>query len=157
MIRLYTAFWLLLVIASGFALYAVKYQVQGLEDELARTRKASLADDSQIRVLTAEWAYLNRPGALADMNKRYLSLAPIATRQLRNSVADIPLRAPAPAPDVAAATAPPQAPAGAPPEVAAASAGPALPQATKPATVTAALRRPPRSLDELIARVVASR
>ena len=40
----------------------------------------------------AEWAYLNRPDALAQMNQRYLSLAPIATKQLIANIADIPMR-----------------------------------------------------------------
>jgi cell division protein FtsL len=142
MIRLATVFWLLLVTASGFAVYAAKYQVQGLEDELARTRRTTIDTDRQIRVLTAEWAYLNRPSTLAAMNQHFLSLVPIATRQLRRSVADIPMRSPAAAPEVAAAP-PIAAPAAAPPPAVVAAAPAAAP--------------PPRSLDDLIARVVASR
>lgn len=97
MIRLSTLFWLVVVATAGFAMFAVKYEVQELADQLARTVKQADDAERDIRVLGAEWAYLNRPDALAQMNQRFLSLAPIATKQLRNSIADIPMR-PAPLP-----------------------------------------------------------
>ena len=97
MIRLPTLFWLIIVATTGFAMFAIKYQVQGLADRLTRTVKQADDVERDIRVLDAEWAYLNRPDALAQMNQRFLSLVPIATKQLRTSVADIPMR-PAPPP-----------------------------------------------------------
>ncbi len=97
MIKLATLFWLVLVTATGLAMFAVKYQVQALDDRLSDTKKAVTAQDREFRVLNAEWAYLNRPAALADMNRRFLSLAPIATKQLHSGVADIAMRPP-PAP-----------------------------------------------------------
>jgi cell division protein FtsL len=95
MIRLPTLFWLIVVSSAGFAMFAVKYQVQGLADQLVRTAKQADAAERDIHVLDAEWAYLNRPDALAQMNQRFLSLMPIATKQLRSNIADIPMR-PAP-------------------------------------------------------------
>jgi hypothetical protein len=106
MIRLSALFWLVLVSATGFAMFAVKYEVQALADQFAQTTKRADDAERDIRVLDAEWAYLNRPDALAQMNQRYLSLAPIATKQLIASVAVIPMRPPPPpppAPVVAAA------------------------------------------------------
>jgi len=61
MIRVGTLFWLVLVSATGFAMFGVKYQVQALEEELARTKRATAAEEHEIRVLDAEWAYLTRP------------------------------------------------------------------------------------------------
>lgn len=98
MIRLGTLFWLVLVSATGFAMFGVKYQVQALEDELARTRRAALAEEHEIRVLDAEWAYLTRPETLDAMNRRFLSLAPLSTKQLHTTVADLPMRPLPPAP-----------------------------------------------------------
>ena len=98
MIRLSTVFWLVLVSATAFAMFAVKYQVQALADELAQTARRAAGAEHQIRALDAEWAYLNRPDALAQMNQRYMSLVPIATKQLRTSLTDIPLRPPPPPP-----------------------------------------------------------
>src|SRR5215831_196025 len=106
MIRLRSLFWLLLVSATGFAMFGVKYQVQALEDQLARINRAAAAEEHEIRVLDAEWAYLTRPETLDGMNRQFLSLAPISTKQLRTTVADIPMRPPpaSPPPPVEAAT-----------------------------------------------------
>ena len=98
MIRLRTLFWLILVAATGFAMFGVKYQVQGLEDELAGINRATAAQEHEIRVLDAEWAYLTRPETLETMNRQFLSLVPISTKQLHTTVADIPMRPPPPAP-----------------------------------------------------------
>ena len=108
MIRLGTLFWLVLVSATGFAMFGVKYQVQALEDELARTNRATAAEEHELRVLEAEWAYLTRPATLEAMNRQFLSLGPIATKQLHTTAADIPLRPPPPAepPAVVAAAEP---------------------------------------------------
>ena len=94
MTRLGALFWLGLVLASGFLTFSVKYTAQRIDDQLQRTRKEIVADKEQIRVLNAEWAYLNRPSRLADLNQRFLHLAPIGAKQLAQRIADIPLRAP---------------------------------------------------------------
>ena len=106
MIKLSALFWLVLVSATGFAMFAIKYEVQAVADQLAQTTKRADDAERDIRVFDAEWAYLNRPDALAQMNQRYLSLAPIATKQLIANIGDIPMRsAPPPAVETAAAVA----------------------------------------------------
>ncbi len=102
MTRFGAVFWLVLVLAAVFTTFKVKYAVQNLEDELNRVRKQTIAERQEIRVLTAEWTYLNQPERLAELNRRFLALAPIAASQLQHSVTDIPLRAPAASPDVLA-------------------------------------------------------
>jgi hypothetical protein len=160
MIRLGTLFWLVLVSATGFAMFGVKYQVQALEDELARTNRATAAEEHELRVLEAEWAYLTRPATLEAMNRQFLSLSPIATKQLHTTAADIPLRPPPPPaepppvePPVVVAAAepapatsmPPSAPEGVPlraPE-------PATPQtAADPPVTQSALRAMPALLEK---------
>ena len=96
MIRLASLFWLALVLVSGFAMFKVKYAVQDLDDELGRVRKQTVAEQQEIRVLNAEWAYLTQPERLAELNRKFLSLAPIPTKQLQRTVDDIPLRPPPP-------------------------------------------------------------
>ncbi len=99
MTRLPTLFWLLIVSTAGFAMFAVKYEVQSVADQVARTLRQADDTEREIRVLDAEWAYLNRPDALAQMNQHLLSLGPIATKQLRTNIVDIPMRpVPLPAP-----------------------------------------------------------
>lgn len=178
MIRLGTLFWLVLVAAAGSAMFAVKYHVQAIEHALVQTEKATIAEQHQMRVLEAEWAYLNRPATLAQMNERFLSLVPITTKELRTSLADLPMRpAPAektaPAETLVAANAPPQprnpsdrlsSGAAAVTAAATAAARPraviAIAHAHPPAPKRLAMARlggQPKSLDELIARIVASR
>jgi len=160
MIRLGTLFWLVLVSATGFAMFGVKYQVQALEDELARTNRATATEEHELRVLEAEWAYLTRPATLEAMNRQFLSLSPIATKQLHTTAADIPLRPPPPpaepppvepptvvatAEPAPAASTPPSAPEGVPvpaPEL-------ATPQAAaEPPVTQSALRAMPALLEK---------
>jgi hypothetical protein len=186
MIRLASVFWLILVSATALATFAVKYEVQALDVRLAEARKATAAESRELRVLDAEWAYLNRPETLAAMNQRFLSLAPITRKQLQTAADEIPMRPAPAAPSPAAPPAPPSptappappsptAPPGEPsPVVAASLERPAAPD--KPATAspragplplkaTAPPGPPPArfgsvdsgSLDRLIARIVAAR
>jgi hypothetical protein len=118
MIRLGALVWLVLVVAAGFVTFKVKYAVQDIEDELNRVRKHTIAEQQEIRVLTAEWTYLTQPERLAELNRRFLQLGPIGTKQLQRTVEDIPFRPlPVPPPSappdivVAATTAPPAPPA----------------------------------------------
>jgi hypothetical protein len=187
MIRLASVFWLLLVSAAALATFAVKYEVQALDVRLAEAKKATAAEIQDLRVLDAEWAYLNRPEILAAMNQRFLSLAPITRKQLQTTAAEIPMRpAPAPAPPAVSPPARPGAgsgpggaaapspPADAPPVVAASldrpaaqgkstkspPAGPLPIKATAPPSPPPPARLAPvdnRSLDQLIARIVAAR
>jgi hypothetical protein len=183
MIRLSTLFWLVLVFVTGFAMFAVKYAVQSQEDELNRIKKATIAEEHAIRTNEAEWAYLTRPETLDDMNRHYLSLGPIATKQLRVTLTDIPLRPQALVPADAPAAAEPAADSGPPaaPGEPAAPAAPTTPIAPGAPTTPAAQGKPtraadlakptpakaaakpamparrPTSLDELIAQVAASR
>ena len=167
MIRLGTLFWLVLVSMTGFAMFAVKYGVQSLEDELNRTKKATIAEEHAIRADEAEWAYLTRPETLDVMNRRHLSLGPIATKQLRVALGDIPLRPAAPVvvdppllAEAQAETAMPTIPVSAIAPVLQEKPTEAM-ELVKPAPAKAAARpvfpRRPRSLDELIAQVAAGR
>ncbi|MGH7045140.1 MAG: cell division protein FtsL [Stellaceae bacterium] len=137
MIRLSTLFWLILSAATGFAMFAVKYEVQALTDQLTQVIRQAGAAEHDIRILDTEWAYLNRPDTLAQMNARYLGLVPIATKQLEQRIADLPMRPPPPAPPPPA---PPPAPAATLVAVAAAAAmpSPATPAADPPRATAAA-------------------
>jgi hypothetical protein len=92
MIRLGTALWLVLVAFVGFGMFKVKYEVMDLEDALARTNRAIVADQDSIHVLKAEWAFLSQPSRLAELSKRHLDLVPLGAAQL-GQVSAIPLRA----------------------------------------------------------------
>lgn len=98
-------FWLILVIASGMTNFLVKHTVQGLDDQLTAVRKKTTAEQKAIHELTTDWTFLNQPELLADLNNRYVHLAPVAPRQVVTSLDVVPLR---PAPPPAAPEAAPQ-------------------------------------------------
>ncbi len=168
MTRLGALVWFVLVLAAGFATFKVKYAVQDIEDQLNRVRKQTSAEQQEIRVLNAEWTYLNQPERLADLNQRFLGLTPITAKQLQQKIADIPLRTPAPVPDeVVAAASGSAAPAAetaiaitpaAPPQAAQPAALPVrLATAEAPAAPPAGANAPPNSLDALIAQIADAR
>ncbi len=86
-----TFLWLILAIMVGFGLFHVKYQVQDLEEELARLNAAILKEQQQIHVLRAEWSYLNTPARLEELAARHLDLGPIETAQI-GSLSSLPWR-----------------------------------------------------------------
>jgi hypothetical protein len=113
-IRFASLLWLALVAVTGFATFKVKYAVQDIEEELNKVRRQTIAEQQEIHVLRAEWTALTQPERLADLNRRFLSLAAVAPKQLQGKIEDIPLRlVPEPEPLIAAASAP--GPATAPP------------------------------------------
>ncbi len=89
-----TLFWIGLAAAVGFGLFHVKYKVQALEDDLARLNAGIVAGQEQLHVMRAEWAYLNRPDRLEELNARFLGLGPLAPAQI-GRIADLPPRPPA--------------------------------------------------------------
>src|SRR5436305_7448724 len=92
MIRLASLFWLALVAVTGFATFKVKYAVQDIEDQLNKVRRHTIAEQQEIHILRAEWTALNQPERLADLNRRFLSLAAVSPKQLQRKIEDIPLR-----------------------------------------------------------------
>jgi hypothetical protein len=86
-----TLFWIGLASAVGFGLFHVKYKVQALEDELKQLNSGIVHEQEQVHVLRAEWAYLNRPERLEDLNSRFLGLGPMTPAQL-GGLDDLPPR-----------------------------------------------------------------
>lgn len=83
----------LLILAAGLAsvMFAVKYEVQGLEEELKRLNREIATEERSIHVLRAEWNHLRNPDRLRQLSQRYLSLQPIAPDQL-GSFSSLPMR-----------------------------------------------------------------
>lgn len=70
--------WFGLVLAVAIALFMLKYEVQGLEDDLAE-RQAEIEHHAKaIHVLKAEWTFLNDPERLKRLSKKYLDLGPVS-------------------------------------------------------------------------------
>jgi hypothetical protein len=114
MSRVGAILWLGLAMTACVVMFMINYAVQSLQDDLNKVRKQTVAEELEIRVLHAEWSYLTQPERLAQLNQQFLSLTPIATKQLQGNIAEIPMRPipDPPADETAAAAAPLPAPAG---------------------------------------------
>jgi hypothetical protein len=78
-----TLFWILLAALVGFGLFQVKYKVQTLENDLRRLNANITAEQEQLHVLRAEWAYLNHPLRLEELSARHLLLRRPTIDQIR--------------------------------------------------------------------------
>ena len=77
-------------IVSGITLMRSSHEVQRTEREIAALEREERAEREEIRVLNAEWAYLNRPERLEALAAQYLELVPPGADQMISSVKDIP-------------------------------------------------------------------
>jgi hypothetical protein len=83
--------WGALAIGVGVSLFLVKYKVQALEDELHARQAQVSRDRGAIRVLQAEWTYLNDPERLRRLSAEHLGFGP-ATQQNVATIDALPFR-----------------------------------------------------------------
>ncbi|HRJ13320.1 MAG TPA: hypothetical protein PKW15_08770 [Alphaproteobacteria bacterium] len=76
-------FWLALILLAGGTLMQISYQVDAKERELRKLTTQLIAHEDSIRVLKAEWAYLNQPQRLEKLSAKYLALKPVQVAQLQ--------------------------------------------------------------------------
>lgn len=74
--------WLTACAVSIWFAFHIKYKVQELEAELGIARAAMQQDREAIRILEAEWSFLNQPANLADLAERHLDFSPMLAKQV---------------------------------------------------------------------------
>jgi len=84
------AFFLVLI-AFG-SLFYMKFTVEEKEQQLSAMKAEYLADQKALRVLKAEWAYLNSPEYLQTMAEKYLMLKPLGSKQVVAWFDEVPNR-----------------------------------------------------------------
>lgn len=85
--------WAILTIAVAVALFLLKHKVQELEHELVAKRVQIARDQGAIRVLEAEWTYLNNPERLRRQSEEYLGFHPPQPGNVA-TIASLPFKAP---------------------------------------------------------------
>ena len=90
MIRLTSLTALLLAVLAGAALFWVSQQVQQVEREQRQLLAGIDQREESIRVLKAEWDYLNRPERLEELANRYLNMTPVTADTMIQSISVIP-------------------------------------------------------------------
>lgn len=85
--------WAILTIAVAVALFLLKHKVQELEHQLVAKRVQIARDQGAIRVLEAEWTYLNNPERLRRQSEEYLGFHPPAPGNVA-TIASLPFKTP---------------------------------------------------------------
>lgn len=74
--------WAVMVVATLYVTYQVKYRVQNIEEDIATTQRAIAAERDSMHVLEAEWSYLNRPDRLSRLSAEYHGLQRVGVSQI---------------------------------------------------------------------------
>lgn len=88
--RFYSLISLAVAALLGTALFLTSEQVQHTEKELSAVLENVSIEKDALRVLNAEWAYLNRPDRLEELSATYLKLTPATAHQLASTVDVLP-------------------------------------------------------------------
>ena len=81
----------IMAVMAGTALFRVSQQVQTAEEEQQKLVRAVTSEKEAIRVLNAEWDYLNRPDRLEELSQEYLHMQMPQMKQMESSPADLPV------------------------------------------------------------------
>ncbi len=100
--------WLVLAVVAGALLFKTSQQVTDGRQHLANITADIRREEDSLRVLQAEWSYLNQPDRLEKLSAQYLKLSPMKGKQFAEADS-LPLRpvpetpAPAETPELVAA------------------------------------------------------
>ncbi len=73
---------IILSLVAGAALFYLKYTVEQKETQLTEMKAQYLEDHKALRVLKAEWTYLNSPQYLQELTRKYLTVRPLSHTQV---------------------------------------------------------------------------
>ena len=82
-----------LLVLVSFELYNGVTRVKSAQKQLEDTKVLIAQEQEAIRVLKAEWSYLNQPERLQTLARQHLPLTPTAAAQIV-SMASLPVRGP---------------------------------------------------------------
>ncbi len=98
-----TFMWLALAVVASAVLFHTSQKVSDGRQHLANLQQNITTEEESIRVLQAEWSYLNQPERLEKLARQYLELTPMTGRQFAKAedipVAQVPLAAPEASPE----------------------------------------------------------
>lgn len=83
--------WLVLAVVAGALLFKTSQQVTDGRQHLANITADIRREEDSLRVLQAEWSYLNQPDRLEKLSAQYLKLSPMKGKQFAKADS-LPLR-----------------------------------------------------------------
>lgn len=91
MIRLVNIFAIAVTVMFAFGLYTMKYKTSIAEDQVRLLAAQMGEEEDALRILRAEWAYLNRADFLERLAAEHLIVAPVHPDQIVE-LSDLPMR-----------------------------------------------------------------
>ena len=90
MMRVINFLLILAVIGLSVGLYDIKYKAEESVRHARQLEQRIASEQEAIRVLRAEWSYLNQPERLQELASRYTTLQPLGAGQI-GSFEDVPM------------------------------------------------------------------
>ncbi|MGB5950848.1 MAG: hypothetical protein WBG82_16155 [Parvibaculum sp.] len=90
MIRTFNIVLIIVGIALAAGLYDIKYRAEAAQKRAQRLERDIASEQEGIRVLRAEWSYLNQPERLQQLAQRYTALEALKASQI-GSFSDVPV------------------------------------------------------------------
>ncbi|KAB7738905.1 hypothetical protein F2P47_14925 [Parvibaculum sedimenti] len=90
MIRTLNIILILAVIVLSVGLYDIKYRAEAADRRAEQIERDIASEQEGIRVLRAEWSYLNQPERLQQLAQRYTTLEALKAAQI-GSFQDVPV------------------------------------------------------------------
>ncbi|MDX5366199.1 MAG: hypothetical protein LPK88_07175 [Alphaproteobacteria bacterium] len=90
MMRVINFLLILAVIGLSVGLYDIKYKAEEAVRHARQLEQRIASEQEAIRVLRAEWSYLNQPERLQELASRYTTLQPLGAGQI-GSFEDVPM------------------------------------------------------------------
>ena len=75
-------FWSIAAVATAVGLFAVKYKVQDLEEQIDRTNQKIIESQQATHILKIEWAHLNEAERVEKLAQKYLKLEQAGIKQV---------------------------------------------------------------------------
>ncbi|MFI5030945.1 MAG: hypothetical protein ACHQPH_09625 [Reyranellales bacterium] len=75
-------FWSVAAVATAIGLFAVKYRVQDLEEQIDRTNQKIIESQQATHILKIEWAHLNEAERIERLAQKYLNLQQASISQV---------------------------------------------------------------------------
>ncbi|MFN4354814.1 hypothetical protein [Parvibaculum sp.] len=90
MMRVINSLLIVAVIGLSVGLYDIKYKAEEAVRHARQLEQRIANEQEAIRVLRAEWSYLNQPERLQELASRYTALQPLSAGQI-GSFEDVPM------------------------------------------------------------------
>jgi cell division protein FtsL len=84
MLRIFNGVLVVTVICCAFVLYSLEHASRQNERQIAKMKRQIAEEHENIKLLNAEWSFLNKPERLERLAREHLKLRPVEPQQRIN-------------------------------------------------------------------------